>query len=125
MKPSRPGRILYDSARSSTNAGTRSGFCVDRTLVFHGDGLIVDVVLHAGTRQVGFLHGQVVRAGGNLPVAGAEIGLGDGGLPVVTDEHGQFAVASDSATSTQCLRIATDEVNLRCTIPGQSAPVAV
>ncbi len=111
------GKLLFDSAFAEPAPQWRSGFCVERTLLFRSGEYSVDLIAHGGSDSLQLLHGQVVREDTGSPVAGAHVSLATGSDPVRTDEHGQFAVSTLHSDAQQVLMIETGEVEVMLTIP--------
>ena len=97
-------KLIYDSARSTAEVGMRAVITAGRSLVFRGENLTVDVVVHAGQDAWGYHYGQVIRHSDGSPVSGVDVVLDDGDA-VQTDECGQFAVASPNARAAKALHV--------------------
>lgn len=119
----RQAELLYDSARTHADVGARAGLCLDRTVLFRGPELTVDVVVHAGWEPLCCVHGQVVSQSEGRPVRGAFVRIDGGQVPVATDEHGRFALSSLSDRDGHILHIRPrdSEGELVCVIPTLAA----
>lgn len=119
-QPERESRLVYDSARVESAIGTRAGPCVDRSLLFQSGCFAVDVVIHAVTRDVRFLHGQMIQEEAGAPVSGAIVRLEGSDETVQTDEHGQFALSGGRFDERQTLHIETGGIEVAYAIPASN-----
>lgn len=114
---SREGQLVYDSARTCATVGQRTGLRIDRSLVFESDTYSVDLVLHTGLRDWGYLYGQVIRHADGQPVIDAAVRFDHGEGTVRTDLMGQFTVGISILDAQQVLRVETPRGPIVCTIP--------
>jgi hypothetical protein len=97
---------------------TRANLVAERSLLFRIQGLAIDLVAHAGSGSLRFMHGQVVADRGRRPLASAGVRLGYDAEPVEADRHGHFAVSVVCGDGDQLLWIDVPDRQVLCSIPG-------
>jgi hypothetical protein len=117
MTVRREARLLYDSATSYPEMGTRSGVADERTLLFQSELCSVDVMIHGGPEGTSFLHGEVSRSRFGVPLAGSTARIEETGETTETDVYGQFALAGGAPTETLHLVLETEGYEIICEIP--------
>lgn len=114
-------KLLFDTATTGALVGTRSLGQAERSLLFSADPFALDMVVFDAGGGVQVLHGQLLDAKAERPVAGARVVLGDQGESVETDHFGEFSISTLEPLAAQVLRIHKNELDIRCTVPGVPA----
>ena len=114
-------RLMYDSARTGAHIGLRSGLGVDRMLLFGAPGMMLDLVIHAGSDPCRFVYGQIVSDRDERPLPGVRIGFVDQGEPVETDEFGEFSLALTDGHPQPTLHVLQDDAVTAFEIPSTDA----
>ena len=111
-------KLLFDSASAGARVGLRGLAHPERSLLFSGAALAVELVAFEARGGVQVLHGQVLDSSAERPVPGARVALGDDGDVVVTDPFGEFSLSTLGPLSASELRVETGATKLRCIVPG-------
>lgn len=109
-------KLLFDSARAGAAIGLRALGACERSLLYAAGDVAVDMVVFESARGVHVVHGQLVDARTERPVADAEVRLGP--ESVRTDPYGQFAVSSVEALAGCSLHVRTGDAEFACPVPG-------
>ncbi|MHC4934465.1 MAG: hypothetical protein ACYTGV_20005 [Planctomycetota bacterium] len=110
--------LVYDSATSGSQSGTRGGLGAGRALLFRSGDIYVDLMAIPLRRERANVQGQVVaeldfqdsHALQNVPIV-------LGSTEVRTDIHGQFDITAEQTSRPQNLFLRTPTAEVVCTIP--------
>ena len=110
-------RVLFDSAQMVAAVDARSLMTEERSLLFSLGGISVDLVIYPGASGLFVMHGQVIDAEVECPIADATVSLGDPETAVQTDEFGQFSLSAMGSPDGQEIHIDTGTLDVACVVP--------
>ena len=110
-------RVLFDSAQMMAAIDARSIASEERSLLFSLEGISVDLVIYPSEGGLFVMHGQVIDAEVECPIADATVSLGDPDTAVETDEFGQFSLSAVGSPDGIAIHIDTGTLDVECVVP--------
>lgn len=110
-------RLLFDSAVAGALPGMRGLVSEERSLLYQGETLTVDLVAFSASGGLHLVYGQVIDHRLESPVADAVVAWDDALETTRTDAFGQFSLSAVGSPAGRCVHVEAAGALLACRLP--------